>query len=202
MATEGLLDLRRQHKALMGALKDDHDTAELRSFTESGKFENVLVGLHLAENYETAELYEFLRPCAESVVEGGIPAEWLESSYFVLALYLDNGCTAVPIASLSASFRPSPTNTVVTHYESVHSDFRGRGYGGLLFDMLHLVVQYMSVNDGFMSLNLRGQESLPVHVYVDETDPVWHVGMLERRGYERLDEMEDGAQIMEKVFYL
>ncbi len=131
-----------------------------------------------------------------------IPAEWLEPSYFVLALYLDNGCEAVPIASLSAMFHPSPCNTVVTHFESVHKDFQGRGYGGLLFDMLHLVVQYMCVNDGFISLNLRGEESMSVHVYVDETDPVWHVGMLERRGYEKLDELEDGAQIMEKVYFL
>ena len=198
--TPELLDLRGQHRALMDVLKDVHgDSGEFKSFVAKLESNNLIVGLHLKENKGSAELYEFLRPCAESVVEGGISHDCLKSAYFVLALYLDSG---VSVASLAASFLPYPANTVETRFESVHKDFHGRGYGGLLFDALSLVVPYMAVRDPFICLNLMGQKSVSAHVYVDEEDPTWHLEMLERRGFKQIDLTEEDECLLERVFFI
>jgi hypothetical protein len=83
----------------------------------------------------------------------------------------------------------------------VHKDYQSQKFGSLLFKALEVAAVYLSKNDPYIACNVLGETILPVQVCVDLSDPLWHVEMLLKKGYEEIDRV-DGARVMEKLLTL
>ena len=126
----------------------------------------------------------------------------LDDAYFVLAILLPGDIISENVmAALVGLWYPCPANTVKSSYESVHKDYQSQKFGSLLFKALEVAAVYLSKNDRFIMLNLLGETILPIQVCVDLSDPIWHVEMLLKKGYEEIDRV-DGARVMEKLLTL
>jgi hypothetical protein len=182
--------------ALMQMVHNGNDAFTV--FADKVRNNNLLVCCQMTADFDQdEELLPFIAPCAENAYNAVLRAAHLEGAYLTLSIYQDTVERAIPIAALAGFWHPSPDNTMLTRYESVHTDFQRQGYGSLLFTAFELVMLCLARHDPFMGANLAGGTEVTLQVHVNLTDPDWHRDMMLRRGYVVVD-VEDGASVFEK----
>jgi hypothetical protein len=91
--------------------------------------------------------------------------------------------THTVIATALVDFRPYPDNEFVTRMEAVEKKWQRQSVGTKLFHFIESSIQFVVLLDGFVRLNLSGEDNFVIRAYVDSDAPLWQAEMMEKLGF-------------------
>ena len=123
-----------------------------------------------------------IRKCLFSAYNAKITPEHVGPAYFAV-LIKDTKDNHV-VATALADFLPYPDNEFAMKMEAVEKEWQRQKVGTAMFHFSECAVRYLLLTDGFVAMNMAGDQQCSISACVDDDAPEWHSTMMEKLGFE------------------
>jgi hypothetical protein len=120
--------------------------------------------------------------CLHSAYKAKITPEHVGPAYFAV-LIKDTKDNHV-VSTALADFLPYPDNEFAMKMEAVEKKWQHKQVGTAMFHFSECAVRYLLLTDGFVCMNMAGDQQCSISACVDRDAPEWHSTMMEKLGFE------------------
>jgi len=121
--------------------------------------------------------------CLHSAYKAKITPEHVGPAYFAV-LIKDTKKDNHVVSTALADFLPYPDNEFAMKMEAVEKKWQRKQVGTAMFHFSECAVRYLLLTDGFVCMNMAGDQQCSISACVDRDAPEWHSTMMEKLGFE------------------